>query len=110
MTITVALSRKYWRIQVNSFMAQQGDLSANVYEPLLGKNLFPEQRCTLRSLLNQYSEVIQDNQVRQHFIITTDTQPVRLPPYRLLYAYRDAAKAEINDMLKYGVNDESHSD
>ena len=66
---------------MNSFMAQQGDLSANVYEPLLGKNLFPEQRSTLRSLLNQYSEVIQDNQVRQHFIITTDTQPVRLPPY-----------------------------
>ena len=39
-----------------------------------------------------------------------DTRPVRLPPYRLPYAYRDTVKAEINDMLKYGVIEESHSE
>ena len=92
----------------------QGDLSANDNEPLFGKNLFPEQRSTLRDLLNWYSEVIQDKPGRtiwtEHFIITTDTQPVRLPPYRLPYAYRDAVKAEINEMLKYGVIEESHSE
>ena len=63
----------------------QGDLPANDNKPPFGKNLFPEQRSTLRDLLNRYSEVIQDKPGRttwtEHFIITMDTQPVRLPPY-----------------------------
>ena len=65
-------------------------------------------------MLNQYSEVIQGKPGRttwtEHSIITTDTLPVRLPPYRLPYAYRDAVKAEIEDMLKHGVIEESHSE
>ena len=46
----------------------------------------------------------------EHSIITTDTLPVRLPPYRLPYAYRDAVKAEIEEMLKHGVIEESYSE
>ena len=63
----------------------QDDLPASVKEPLLGKSLSPEQRLMLKNMLNQYSEVIQGKPGRttwtEHSIITTDTLPMRLPPY-----------------------------
>ena len=62
----------------------QDDLPASVKELLLGKSLSPEQRLMLKSMLTQYSEVIQGKPGRmtwtEHSIITTDTLPVRLPP------------------------------
>ena len=62
----------------------QDDLPASVKELMLGKSLSPEQRLMLKSMLTQYSEVIQGKLGRmtwtEHSIITTDTLPVRLPP------------------------------
>ena len=114
-SVTVVSSGKHRRIQTTSCLWQlQDGLPASVKEPLLGNSLSPEQRLMLKNMLTQYSEVIQGKPGRmtwtEHSIITTDTLPVRLPPYWLPYAYQDAVKAEIEEMLKHGVIEESHSE
>ena len=66
-------------------------------EPLLGKDLSLVQRLTLKEMLTQYSEVIQDTPGKtiwiEHTIMTTNSSPVRLAPYHLPYAYRVDGKS-----------------
>ena len=84
-------------------------------KPTLGKQLSSAQRAELEHLLEQFSaDVIQDTPGRttliEHSIKTGVAQAVRLPPYRLPYAYRDTVKKEIQDMLDQGLIEHSSSD
>ena len=84
-------------------------------KPTLGKQLSSVQRAELEHLLKHFSaDVIQDTPGRttliEHSIKTGDAQAVRLPPYRLPYAYRDTVKKEIQDMLDQGLIEHSSSD
>ena len=45
-----------------------------------------------------------------HHIETGSALPVRLPPYRLAHAYRDAVKAELQQMLAGGIIEHSSSE
>jgi len=65
-------------------------------------------------MLRNYPEVVQDKpgctDWAVHSISTGNKGPVRLPPYRLPYAYRESFKMEIDDMLKHGIIEPSSSE
>ena len=46
----------------------------------------------------------------EHHIGTGLDQPVRLPPYRLPHAYREAVKKELQEMLSSGIIEPSSSE
>jgi hypothetical protein len=39
----------------------------------------------------------------EHQIITGDAPPTRLPVYRILHAYREVVKMELDEMLQEGI-------
>ena len=59
----------------------------------IADQLTEEQRAELRPLLKQYKGTLQvrpgRTQAAEHTIDTGTAKPVKLPPYRLPYAYRD---------------------
>jgi len=76
----------------------------NENQPTLGAQLYSLQQETL---FRNYPEVVQGKpgctDWAVHSISTGDKRPVRLPPYRLPYVYREYVKMEIDDMLKHGI-------
>ena len=66
------------------------------------------------TLLNEFQEVLQadpgrTNLVDRH-IETGSANPVRLPPYRVPYTFRDAVEKELADILKAGILEPSTSE
>ena len=49
-------------------------------------------------------------QAAEHTIDTGTAKPVKLPPYRLPYAYRDTVKKELKEMVKDGIVTTSNSE
>ena len=76
-------------------------------EARLAGRLSQDQRATLRGVLEVFSDVFQDKpgrtSVTEHVIETGSAQPVRLPPYRLPHAYRQAVKDELEEMISSGI-------
>ena len=72
------------------------------------------QRVELRHLLEQYKGTLQDKPGRaratEHIIDTGTAKPVKLPPYRLPYAYRDQVQKELKEMVKDGIATTSNSE
>jgi len=83
-------------------------------QPTLGAQLSPLQQESLKEMLKNYPEVVQDKpgctDWAIHSVSTGDKGPIRLPPYRLPYAYRESVKMEIEDMLKHGIIEPSTSE
>ena len=80
----------------------------------MGEKLSTGQRSELRAVVEKEFHEVMNNvpgrtELAVHRIETGTANPIKLPPYRLQYAYRDAVKAEIEDMLKYGVIEPSDS-
>ena len=74
----------------------------------IAKHLTKEQRAELRHLLEQYKDTLHDKpgrtRVAEHVIDTGTAKPVKLPPYRLPYAYRDLVQKELKEMVKDAWN------
>ncbi len=83
-------------------------------EPTWGEQLTNEQREELSVLLTKFDCVLQASpgctSLAEHEIETGDAQPVRLPPYRLPYAYREAVKKELEEMSEQDIITPSTSD
>ena len=86
----------------------------NMSKPQLGKKLSQQQRTDLETLLKSFADVIRDVPGRtsliEHHIRTGNANPIRLPPYRIPHAYRDAVKEEIEEMLAQGLIEPSTSE
>lgn len=82
-------------------------------EPQMGKKLTDKQQTQLVQLLTEYSCVVKDTPGRtnivEHHILTRDAHPIRLPAYRIPHAYWSAVKAELDNMLKEGINEPATS-
>ena len=82
-------------------------------EPTMGSQLNLKQRQELEELLYEYREVMKNKPgkttIVEHAIDTGSATPVRLPPYRLPHAYKDAVYKEIQDMLQAGMIEPSTS-
>ena len=65
--------------------------------------LSPDQRASLQGVLVEFADVFQDKPWRtlvvEHTIETGSAPPVKPPPYRLPQAYRQAVKAELEEMI-----------
>ena len=80
----------------------------------LGEQLSPAQRQELMELVDQnqdvfYGEPGHTNLV-QHHIITEPGKKVKLRPYRIPEARREAVRTEVKTMLEVGVIEESNSE
>ena len=65
----------------------------------ISDHLNEEQRASLRQLLEEFKDTLQTRpgrtQVTEHYIHTGAERPVKLPPYRLPYAYRRTVEKEL---------------
>ena len=70
-------------------------------------NLDMEQKAELDTLLNSFSDVINNTPGRaslvEHVIKTSNSPPLRTAPYRLASAWKDQLQAEIHDLLAAGI-------
>ena len=82
--------------------------------PKIGDQLNLEQQSELQELLRGYQDVFQNipgrTNMTQHNIVSGSASPVKLPPYRLPYAYRDTVKQELEKMLASGIIEPSCSE
>ena len=83
-------------------------------QPLVGTQLDIHQKEKLYGVIKQFTDVLQNTPGRTnltvHHIETGSALPVRLPPYRLPHAYRDAVRAELQQMLEGGIIEHSSSE
>ena len=84
-------------------------------EAKVGSQLSSAQQQELMDLLGKFQAVFQtlpgNTALAEHRIQTEDHEtPVRLPPYRIPHAYREAVREELREMLKHGVIERSRSD
>ena len=71
------------------------------------------EKAQLMELLKEFDDVFQNRpgltSMAEHRISTGDSPPIRLPPYRIPHAYRNAIRDEINQMLEEGIIEPSSS-
>ena len=83
-------------------------------EPIVSEQLSEAQKNELLKLLQEFSDVLSSHPGRtkmaEHKVMTTSNSSVRLPPYRLPYAYRDVVQKEIHEMLEAGIIEPSDSE
>ena len=83
-------------------------------QPDIGTHLASCQRTELIDLLEEFSDVLHgkpgQTHVMEHSIKTPGTEPIRLPPYRIPYAYREGVLKELQEMEENGVIEPSHSE
>ena len=72
------------------------------------------QKRSLHGLLKEFEDTLKSKPGRtrmiEHSIHTGSAQAIRLPPYRLPYAYRDVITKELKEMLEDGVISRSTSE
>ena len=72
------------------------------------------QKRSLQGLLKEFEDTLKSKPGRtrmiEHSIDTGSAQAIRLPPYRLPYAYRDVITKELKEMLEDGVISRSTSE
>ena len=80
----------------------------------ISRHLSAKQIKELRQLLAKFGEVFQPlpahSAIAEHRIMTGETIPTRLPPYRIPHAYQDDVQHELMEMLDHGVIECSSSD
>ncbi|KAJ8364561.1 hypothetical protein SKAU_G00133920 [Synaphobranchus kaupii] len=80
----------------------------------MGEQLTPSQRQDLQDLVNQNRDVFSaeagHTDLIQHRIITEPGKRVKLRPYRIPEARREAIAAEVKAMLSAGIIEESNSE
>ena len=87
---------------------------ADEEELIINEELAVQQKLELQELLGKYDATLQSTPgkttLTEHRIDVGQSQPVRLPPYRLPHAYRETIKAELRDMEECGVIEPSSSE
>ena len=82
--------------------------------PTIGKQLSGEQQKDLNQLLQRFRKVFDEKlgqtTLAEHKITTGDHPAIRLPPYRLPHAYKDAIEKEIDEMLACNIIEPSSSE
>lgn len=82
--------------------------------PKFGDQLTKEQRKDIQEMLTEFKDVLQETPGRttlaKHSINTGTAQPVRLPPYRVPHHYRKDVQKELDQMVKSGIIEPSHSE
>ena len=67
----------------------------------------------LATLLDNFQDVLHNRPghttLIEHRITSGDARPVREPPYRIPYAYRETVQLELKDMLDTGIIEPSRS-
>eukprot|EP00731_Ephydatia_muelleri_P016412 Em0009g836a len=81
---------------------------------MINEQLEDSQKIELLALLKEFDDVLQNTPGKTNLVeyrIHTDSAPpLRLPAYRLPYAYRGRVKKELDDMLKLGIIEPSASE
>ena len=77
-------------------------------------HLTEDQKQDLAQLLNEFQYVLSDipgkTQLVSHSIETGSARPIRMPPYRLPQAMKEALQEEIKEMLKHKIIEPSKSE
>ena len=83
-------------------------------KPQMGGQLTVAQRKDLATLLENSQNVLYNHPgcttLIEHQITSGDAHPIRLPPYRVPHAYREAVQFELQDMLDAGIIKPSKSE
>ena len=94
-------------------MWKEGD-TVSLDSCYMGEQLTAEQRAELCALLREFLGVMSNmpevTSMAEHRIKTGDARPVKLPPYRIPQAYREAIQLEVKEMLEAGIIEPSTSD
>lgn len=82
--------------------------------PALGSQLSYSERDEIKEILKKFQDVMQSKPGRttltEHTIKTESAQPVRLAPYRIPHAYREAVARELDEMQQSGIIEPSSSE
>lgn len=80
----------------------------------MGEQLSERQRQDLRELIDRHRDVFSTEaghtNLLEHHIITEPGKKVKLRPYRIPEARREAVRQEVKTMLQNGIIEESHSE
>ena len=120
----INLLKKWFEPEETAFMVGNSEIGEDDDIPSWRENggskftvsekLTTEQRRQLEVLLKKFQDVFQKKPGKtkaiQHFIYTTENNPVKQQPYRLPHAYWEEVKQEVKDMLAEGVIEPSQSD
>ena len=91
------------------------DWKASGYvQPTLGSQLSETEKGEMKEMLEDFDDVLQGKPgktgLATHTIHTSSACPVRLPPYRIPQAYREAVTKELKEMEEDGVIEASGSE
>ena len=82
--------------------------------PTVGSQLSPQQKVNVHDIFKEFEDVLQSEPgmttLTEHKISTNHMKPIRLPPYRIPYAHRDAVAKELEEMEERGIIEPSHSE
>ena len=83
-------------------------------QPTLGDQLSDSQQEQLHEVLQDFTDVMKSEPGRtmlaEHRIETGDARPIRQPPYRLPYAYKDEVLRDLKEMQEKGIIEPSASE
>ena len=92
----------------------QGPTPTETLEVPMGEQLSGWERQNLRELIDRHRDVFSvdagHTDLLQHHIITEPGKRVKLRPYRIPEARREAVRQEVKSMLQNGIIEESHSE
>ena len=83
-------------------------------QPVMGSHLNETQRAELASILDEFSSSLKSKpgqtRAAEHRIELNSPRPIRLPPYRIPHAYREAVDKELQEMEENGIIEPSKSE
>ena len=96
------------------FWEAPAEATALEQEAVVSTHLNREQHQQLMALLREYRETMRvdpgKTSLAEHSIDTVNASLVRLPPYRVPYAYKDAVEQVLSGMLEVGIVEPSSSE
>lgn len=103
------------RVEGEEIEIPEVDLKGNdIEEVQVMENLTPQQGLQLKNQLQQFkplfSQVPGKTNILKHHIETGDHEPIRVSPYPLNGPMREIVRKELQQMMAWGVIQESHSD
>ncbi len=83
--------------------------------PKVGSQMSSQQKEDLHKIFTEFEDVLQSKPgktvLTEHTIGTNNSErPIRVPPYRIPHAYRDAVAKELDEMEQSGVIEPSQSE